>query len=137
LPTKRKNEKAIYHSPPSVIVHCEEVASWPTQQSQLRNSKFLACPERICRVSTPVLSMVEGCDITDKSALSALVDAVEVGAEVQILQLHTKTWQPGEIRLCELMYGTISRCWITGLFLSVVEYSRAQHSIGMRGHDHA
>jgi hypothetical protein len=80
--------------------------------------------------------MVEGCDITDKSALSALVDAVEVGAEVQILQLHTKTWQPGEIRLCELMYGTISRCWITGLFLSVVEYSRAQHSIGMRGHDH-
>ena len=81
--------------------------------------------------------MVEGCDITDKSAISALVDVVEVGAEVQILQLHTKTWQPGEIRLCELMYGTISRCWITGLFLSVVEYSRAQHTIGMRGHDHA
>ena len=70
-------------------------------------------------------------------AVGAVVHIVKIVAEVHIVQLHTKTWQTANIRPCELMYRTISRCWITGLFLSVVEYSRAQHTIGMRGHDHA
>jgi hypothetical protein len=70
-------------------------------------------------------------------AVGDVVHIVKIVAEVHIVQLPNKTWQPAKIRPCELMYRTISRCWITGLFLSVVEYSRAQHTIGMRGHDHA
>ena len=47
-------------------------------------------------------------------AVGAVVHIVKIVAELHIVQLPTKTWQPGEIRLCELMYGTISRTRVAG-----------------------
>ncbi len=42
-------------------------------------------------------------------AVGAVVHVIKIVAEVHIVQLPTKTWQPAKIRLCELMYRTISR----------------------------
>ena len=42
-------------------------------------------------------------------AVGAVVHIVKIVAEVHIVQLPTKTWQPAKIRPCELMYRTISR----------------------------